>query len=72
MKVQESKKQLAGVLLSPHGEGYSDEDVSALEVIIVHRLYSCLTNWEAATAIFAVAQHDRMMRLSLLKGAGAV
>lgn len=31
MNVQESKKQLAGVLLSPQDSGYTDDNLGALE-----------------------------------------
>lgn len=69
MKVQESKKQLAGVLLSGHDGGQADSSLGALEVSIHHwKSGQSLTFATAVTfaALIVMLREEEVVGLSSL------
>lgn len=51
MKVQESKKHLAGVLLSPHNAGQTDDSLGGLHVCAQQINLHCLSNIFAEASV---------------------
>lgn len=54
MEVQESKKHLAGVLLSPHNAGQTDDSLGGLHVCHSKSILHCFSNMFAEIAIVAL------------------